>query len=250
LLISFLFCSCSKDNSNNTEPKAVIEAFLQPGQRTVVMVTKELLNGVNNELDRTIDGLLISITHNGIAYPLTQDTSGAYQTSTMLVEAGGSYSINFVYNNQTVSATTVVPAKPINFTCTPGSITIPTLGGGGPPSFPEPLDASWNNPQNAYHYLTIQSVDPSAGEIDNQNQGPAFTNTPDQGSSKEINFGQFGHYGRNALILYRIQPELAALYNATNGNSQNLSTVPTNVNNGLGIFTALNTADTVFITVY
>ncbi|NJO24567.1 MAG: hypothetical protein HC867_00495 [Bacteroidia bacterium] len=45
-----------------------------------------------------------------------------------------------------------------------------------------------------------------------------------------------------------MQPEYAALYNSNGNSSQNLTTVPTNVQNGLGIFTGVN-ADTVFVTV-
>jgi hypothetical protein len=78
---------------------------------------------------------------------------------------------------------------------------------------------------------------------------PNFVSGPDQGNSKEINFGEFKYYGKNALLLYRVNTDYAALYNSSGSNSQNLTIVPTNVVNGLGIFTGINLADTLFVKV-
>jgi len=244
--------SCSKNGGDTYEAKAAIEAYLQPGQKTLVNITREILAGEDTSGDRIINGLSVVIKYNGTSYSLTQNSSGVYENTTMPVVAGGSYELNFNYNNRLITATTVVPGKPTNFICSPTALTVPAFGGGGViPTIPDPLKAKWDNATGAYHLLLIKSVDSSASQISTFGGGqrPGFANTPDQGNSKEINFNGFEYYGRNALILYSIQPELAALYNAGSSNSQNLSTVPSNVNNGLGIFTAVNIADSVFVTV-
>lgn len=255
---NFIFCciilivSCTKTDNNTNQPKAVVEAFLQPGITAQVKVTKQIINGIDNAGSNIINSLNVTVSYNNTSYSFTQNSFGVYENAAMPVVAGGTYTLNFTYNNETITASTTVPQKPFNFTCSPGSITIPSFSGGpggGIPSFPEPLKAKWNNSNADYHYITIKSVDPTASEISTNGQGPAFTNSPDQGNSKEINFGEFKYYGRNALILYRVLPELAALYNSTSSNSQNLSSVPTNISNGLGIFTSMNIADTVFIDV-
>ncbi|MBX9784794.1 MAG: DUF4249 domain-containing protein [Chitinophagaceae bacterium] len=250
-MLAFLI-SCTKEDQKNNEAKAVVEAFLQPGIAAQIKVTKQIINGVENNGSRTIDALNVIVTYNNTTYVFKQNSFGVYENTGMPVVAGATYSLQFVYNNETITASTTVPQKPVNFTCSPGSITIPSFSGGpggGIPSFPEPLKAKWNNTNADYHYIAIKSVDPAASEISTNGRGPAFANTPDQGNSKEINFGEFKYYGRNALILYRVLPELAALYNSTSSNSQNLAAVPTNIVNGLGIFTSVNIADTVFIDV-
>lgn len=251
LVIAAAFFSCSKNGNTTYEAKAVVEAYLQPGQKTLVTITREILAGEEGTGNRTINGLSVVIKYNGTSYALSQNSSGVYENAGIPVVAGDTYELSFTYNGKLVTATTVVPDKPINFTCSPSSITVPTFGGGSPPSFPDPLKAKWNNPDAAYHLIAIRSVDTVASQISNIGGGgrPAFLNTPDQGKDKEVNFNAFEYYGRNALILYRMQPELAALYNSGGTNSQNLTTIPTNINNGLGIFTAVNIADTVFVTV-
>jgi hypothetical protein len=243
--------SCTKEGNNQTEPKAVVEAFLQPGVPLKVKVTKEIVTGSDNSGSGTINGLDITIKADGVNYTLQQNASGNYENATIPVVAGKRYELSFVYNMQTITAATIVPEKPVNFTCSPSSVTVPNFNGGpggGIPSLPEPIKAKWNNSSSQYHYIVIKSTDPNAAEISNR-PGGNFSNTPDQGSSKEINFGEFKYYGKNALILYRIQPEFAALYNAVSSNSQNLSAIPTNITNGLGIFTAVNIADTLFVEV-
>jgi hypothetical protein len=249
-VISFaIISSCTKEDSKTIEPKAVVESFLHPGQPLQVKITKQIITGADNSGSRTINNLQVTITHNSQVYILTQNASGVYENPSIPVVVGGQYNLKFDYNNQTITSSTIVPAKPTGFTCTPLTITIPNFGGGGPPSFPEPLKARWDNPGSAYHYVAAKSVESNPTEISNTAGRPNFASTPDQGNYKEINFGEFKYYGRHALILYRILPDYAAFYNAAGSNSQNLSEVPTNVNNGLGIFTSLNTADTLFVQV-
>jgi Domain of unknown function (DUF4249) len=253
IVIPFCILACTKESNSSQQPKAVVEAFLQPGKPALVKVTKEILTNSVNTGTRIINGLNITITGNGNRYTLTQNAFGEYESASIQVIAGQQYELKFTYNDKVVTGTTTVPDKPVNFTCSPASITVPNFSGGpggGIPSFPEPVKAKWNNTIGAYHYIAIKSVDPTASEISNNNPGGGgFTNTPDQGSSRDINFTEFKYYGINALILYRIQPEFAALYNSAGSNSQNLTTIPTNLVNALGVFTAVNAADTVFVSV-
>jgi Domain of unknown function (DUF4249) len=254
LMLIVVLNACSKNDGSSYEAKAVVEAYLQPGQKASVNITREILAGESGSGNLTISGLSVIVKHNGTNYTLTQNASGVYENASLPIIAGDSYELSFNYNNTTITATTTVPDKPTNFACTPLTLTIPAFGGGmgGPPSIPEPLKATWDNLNGDYHLLAIKSVDAGATEISTAGpggQGAGFTNSPDQANNKDINFRAFTYYGRNALILYRIQPELAVLYNSGGSNSQNLTTVPSNVNNGLGIFTAVNIADTVFVTV-
>lgn len=242
-----LLVSCTKTNNDASIAKAVVEAYLQPGVKAQIKVTKQIITGADNSASLTINGLNVSVTYNGTTYNFTQDASGVYENTLIPIVAGGTYNLKFTYNNETITASTTVPEKPLNFTCTPTTVTIPNFNGGGFPTIPDPLKAKWSNSNSDYHYIAIKSVDTNPTEISTFGQGPPTSNTPDKASSKDIPFGEFKYYGRNALILYRVQAEVAALYNSTSSNSQNLSTVSTNVTNGLGIFTSLNIADTVFV---
>jgi hypothetical protein len=241
--------SCTKDNSSTPVAKAVVEAYLQPGITPEIKITKEILANSNEAEVQAINNLNVVVAYNGTPYTFTNNGNGIYKNNTMPVIAGGQYNLAFAYNNQNITAITTIPNKPTNFSCNPTSITVPVFSGGGNiPTIPDPIKAAWNNNEQAYHYILIKPVDSAATEISNANQRPTFANAPDQANTKNLNFNQFKYYGNNAVILCSVQPELAALYNASSSNSQSLSTVPTNITNGLGIFTALHT-DTVYVTV-
>jgi Domain of unknown function (DUF4249) len=247
---SFLMQACEENDNAVAESKAVVEAYLQPDTPVNVKISREFTYGETSSASNSIDNLTVTIIENGISYTLTQDANGVYQNPNIIVVAGNTYELNFVYNNQTVSATTQVPTKPINFTATADSFTVPIFDGRTIPEIPEPIKLKWDNPNNDYHFFTIKSITTDAEEIaTNGGTTRAIPNTPDQGDDKEINFRNFKYYGTNALLLYKVQPEYVALYNSGGDNSQNLTTVPTNVSNGLGIFTSVNVADSLFVEV-
>jgi hypothetical protein len=251
--LSYTFLSCTKNVNitSTTAPKPVVEAFLQPGKMASIKITSEILYNATNTASAAINGLLVTVTaSNGITYVFTQAATGEYINATMPVIAGNNYQLSFTYNNLLVTANTTVPLKPQNFKASVNTLTIPTFGGGGGfPVFPEPIKLSWSNPQQVYHYNVIKCIENNPQAISNAAGRPNIASKPDIASSKDINFTEFKYYGKNALVLVSILPEYAALYESNNSNSQNLSTVPTNLTNGLGIFTAINTADTLIVTV-
>lgn len=75
-----------------------------------------------------------------------------------------------------------------------------------------------------------------------------FRVEPTQNNTYEIGSQQFQYYGQHRIILYHINPEYALLYQDSGDNSLNLKSPPTNVKNGLGIFTAIS-SDTLYLNV-
>jgi hypothetical protein len=54
---------------------------------------------------------------------------------------------------------------------------------------------------------------------------------------------------RYQMMLYRILPEYAVIFNESNGNSLNLTNPPHNIINGYGIFTGMSISDTLILNV-
>lgn len=249
----FLLIGCDKENTGTGNTKPVVEAYLQPGQTVSVTITREIPYGTDGTGNYALTDLQVMITNNGNTYTLNHVGDGIYQNAVIPVIAGDTYSLSFDYSNQAVTASTTVPDKPYGFTSSATSITIPSFGNGSPgtiPTFPDPIDLNWRNPNGDYHFVVVKSAEIDPDEITtSSNLRPNFTTSPAQGSSQEINFGEFKYYGRNAIILCKVLPDYVALYNSNGSSSQNLTAVPSNINNGLGIFTSINTADTLYITV-
>jgi len=75
-----------------------------------------------------------------------------------------------------------------------------------------------------------------------------FFNEPLTGINNTLRSQSFQYFGSHNIVLYRVNAEYAALYQSSGTTSQNLSTPPTSITNGLGIFTGIN-ADTLKFTV-
>lgn len=150
----------------------------------------------------------------------------------------------------------MIPPKPDGFIASTSSIAIPQFspGSGTFPTFPDPIELGWENPDGAYYLIVVENLetDPEAIFEDNGDTNrpprPTFRSEPEQTNTFEIGFQNFQYYGAHRVILFRLNAEYASLYDDNGNSSQNLTAPYSNVVGGLGIFTGLN-ADTLMVTV-
>ncbi|HEY0669515.1 MAG TPA: DUF4249 family protein, partial [Sphingobacteriaceae bacterium] len=235
------------------EPLPVVESYLNPGKPIQVTVTREILYGSSDTL-MPLTGLQVKIANSGQTYLLPETSPGKYESVAASVVAGATYQLSFDYNSREVTAQTTVPASPGTFTASGTQMVVPQIGPGM--QLPEPIVYRWQNPEQAYHLMVVKNVEANPQPItfnlgDNviEKPEPVFRLPPMKGEQQQLSLGRFSYYGRHAVILYRIQPEYAALYEDTSNNSNNLLAPPSNIRNGLGIFTAVNAADTLWVQV-
>ena len=263
ILLLPIFPACEKADLNTagaSANRAVVEAYLQPGSLPVVQIKKQILYGLENDVQTPIEGLTVSVQDetSGEIYTLTKSDSSAYiGDGTWQPVEGRTYKLSFDYENKTITAETVIPGKPADFTAStnsvvgfdPGSFT---PGSGTPPTFPEPIELTWTAESGGYYLIVVESAetDPELIFSDTTNFRPfrAFRSEPQQTNTWNIQSLSFRYYGAHHVILYRLNAEYAALYEDSGSNSTNLTSPFTNVSNGLGIFTGVN-ADTIVVTV-
>ncbi|POY36533.1 hypothetical protein C3K47_09145 [Solitalea longa] len=260
VLIMAFFTGCTKEEAEELAAidKPVVEAYLIPGQAVNVHVTQQVGFGTADTTQVPINDLTIKIISEGTEHVLGFTADGNYVSgSDLKIEAGKTYALSFTYQGEEVSAETVIPEKPQDFTESTSSFTMPTFdfSSGTRPEFPDPVKLSWTNPAGEYHLVVVKNTETSPTEVSfgfgggsTTSARPIFRNQPDQGTSYEINVQNFSYYGHHWVILYRINPEYAALYQQSGSNSLNLKNPSTNIKNGLGIFTGINT-DTLSLTV-
>jgi hypothetical protein len=273
LAVCLSFMACTEINSV-IEPgdKPVIEAFLAPGHIVSMKVFTEIPYSFNEEdnVSTNISGLEIVISGNdGSTFNLVDKGSGIYESSNPLGAVGTVYSMSFQFKGRTVSASTVIPSKPLGFAMntaeiyrierdfsggfTPGQ-------GGGPGGFQQedrtPLELTWSNTDGVYHFVAAQytsAVQDPVTQFPTDLNGftrPArrFNNEPVLTSFSNMQPQQFEYFGAYDIILYRLNPDYAALYENNNTSTQNISTPVSTISNGLGIFTGIN-ADTLRLNV-
>lgn len=259
LLLLCLLVSCEKEISTNAySDKAVVEAYLYPGQPVLVNITKQIPSATTDVGQVPIDTLNVLVVHNDDTVALTYVDSGYYRSdSSFVVVQGETYRLLFYFNGDYVTASTSVPTVPVDFSADMSSITIEEFDFSNgppatPPTMPDPLNLSWSNAQQEYYLLVVKNTEsnPEAttNNTDTTRIRPVFRNQPTQGSGQQLRSQQFEYYGHHYIILYHINPEYAGLYDDTGNSSQDLRQPPTNIINGTGIFTAIS-SDTVDFTV-
>jgi hypothetical protein len=252
--------------------KPVIEAYLAPGQPVAMQVYTEIpYTTTDSAFSKPITGLKIKISNsNGKSFILEGDETGNYKSkSTELIgPTGTTVSMEFSYNSRIIAATTIMPQKPKGFKAdikeisrVPRDFSIgqPMQGGISALIEPQiPINLTWENTDNVYHFVAAQSLEANPVPVivqanspngDNRNRAPRrFNNQPVQTTASSLQSQSFQYFGKYAVILYRLNPDYAALYVNSNTTSQNISTPIGTITNGLGIFTGVN-ADTLVVNV-
>lgn len=243
-----MMASACKKNATDTNAvnKPVVEAYLVAGQPLSVKVYQQKDLTDTATYGPGITGLTINVSNGTQTVKLTEGTNGTYTYSNAsFVTAGKTYSMQFTYNNVVVSASTVMPGKPVGFKLTDSVFHEPnTLD----QAYNDKVRATitWTNPDSLQHMLLFKNTDSNPFEIIavRNNRNPSFEINTERASTYSITQTTFKYYGAYKVILLRVNDEyINILTSNTRGSSQNLVNTPTNVVNGLGIFTAMQ-ADT------
>jgi hypothetical protein len=248
-----LLASCNKQNvDTNSVYLPVVEAYLLPGHSITVKLyqqkalTDTALYGV------PITGLQVYVSDGSTNVQLTESSKGTYTYNNQnFLVAGKTYTLNFKYLTSTVSAKTLMPSKPTNFTSQYSTLYITSSS--GPANNTTILNRfSWDNPDTLNYMLVFNNPDGSAFPISSFRNSPAvnFEINTNRTSFYNVTQSTFPYYGHYQVILLRVNQEYIDLFNsnASSSTSQNLSNVATNIVNGFGIFTAMQ-ADTLSLNV-
>lgn len=262
LLGILAFTACKKQVDApvyNDQP--VIEAYLQAGNIPVVKIshqaasTDQVVYSVDN-----LDSLQVILKYKDNSYLLKGMGNGTYTDSALVVQEGEEYDIEFLYNKQKTSAATRIPNKPAGFTQSVAEISVRkidstttfTPGSGGGFSMPDPIELSWVNDDHSYFVVVVKNITENPVLIRDTTNArfrvTTFRNEPSIINSLQIREQQFQYFGRHLILLYRLNPDYAKLYDDNSNSSQNLTNPSTNIVNGVGIFTGIS-ADTLIVNV-
>lgn len=230
--------------------RAIVEAIMPAGLPMEIHVSKEILFK-REESDSLIDltGLVITMNDGQESFTLTDEGNGKY-TSDKIVDISKPYELSFQYNGMEISSETLVPNKPESFVASTTEMTIQPFTGGGPPTgLSASLDLTWSNPDGSSYLVVVQNVENSPTPINTSGFArPSFRSEPLVSDNYQVRATQFQYYGMHAVILFKVNSDYAALYEDPGDNSLTIKSPFTNVKNGLGIFTAVN-SDTVYLNV-
>jgi hypothetical protein len=227
----------------------VVRAYLYAGEPvTDVRLTGTLPLDATDSVAPPVNGASVTIIGGGRRYTLslTPGDSGYYHYAggDLTVAAGDVFDLEVLYQGQTITARTAVPAPPPSLALSAAEVTMPTLGqgrGGGPGgglTNVQPLVVRWPNPDRELYFLTYQNVEPDPEPISGQRFRIRFISQPTAADSLTILPFELTHYGRHEVRLYRVNSEYAQLYASRQQDTRDLNEPATNIRGGLGVFTA------------
>ena len=256
ILLLVILTDCEKTGSGSFQNQAVVESYIVPSQKITVKISKKI--PYDSEADTSvvdINHLSVRILINGTSYSLTPIGSGIYSdtSGTIKPEAGSTNGLWLMYNNTIVSSSTIVPSKPIGIAQSETSISMEQIDPEDPMANrpPDPVELSFSNDEEDYYMLTVECIDSLKIPIykDSVPENKIYATRPTSQSSIDIQPMLLKYFGRNRIVLYHINKEYTTFLNTQVNTTQNYQDPPTNIENGLGIFTAIN-SDTLFLEVY
>ncbi len=241
------------------QDKAVVEGYLVSGAPPTFTVSK--LIALRSDVafsDEDVNALspVIRDEDTGIDYLLLPQGDGSYTNTEMIAAEGHTYSLSLPYNGEVVTASTVIPDKPQDMALSATYIEVPSFQPMGmavarTKAFgSEPVEVTWSNPNGDYYMLLVECTEANPRSIynfDDDEERPdfRFRTEPTTSASSQLSMQSFSYYGYHNVILLRMQPEYALLYQST---SNTISEIHANVEGGYGIFTGMS-SDTLRIRV-
>ena len=265
LLSLLLFTACEEDNISTIDTKTpVVSSYLYAGQpldSLHVSLSFSYARADTNLI--TLDDLDITILANDQSFPLFNIGEGYYNNPDLIVADGQAYELSFDYEGETISSSTFVPEK------REASLSSTTLelekitntggfpGGGGGFTEVDPIEITWSNTENEYYYVLIENIEEDPEYVNDflaqfeENFGRRFSliTEPQITDFHSINpRREITQFGTHRVIVFRVTPEYAALYETSGTSSQSITEPPSNIENGLGIFTGVS-SDTLYFEV-
>ncbi len=257
ILITILIslAGCEKiEKSSEGDIKLVLNAYLYEDEPvTHVRLSESLPYTSADSVFPLISDANISIQWQDQDFPLlSSDSAGFYHCpdSNLRILAGEKYDIEIFHGEDVLTSETTVPQKPDSMRLSVSSIQIdPDLTPremrlAGMPD----IEVTWSNPDGEYFYVLVENIEDNPEDIEfgfsgfgGKFQNFRFLSRPFITDTYIIRvFLSVQQYGTHRVKLFRVNQEYADLYENREQDSRNLTEPLSNVNNGLGIFTALS----------
>jgi len=251
-LIIITISACQKLNLQVADTDvAVIECYISPDNPVSLKIFQQLIFESEDTTVNYLNDLTVRIKYNDQWYNLSNDSDGIYISNEIPLIVSGEYELEIVYNEKTITAITTIPSKPEGFTASDDTIKVVDYDESPPEpgaDEPDPITLSWDNDNSDYYLLVVENIEDDPVLINDTTDRPAmiFRSEPTQDYTQDINSRSFMYYGLHRIILYKLNAEYAELYEQLGTSSLDITAPPSNIENGLGIFTGVN-SDTLYI---
>jgi len=259
--LMLVFLSCENENSPliSDDEVVVLWGFIFAGEQVDdIQLTGTLpLDADTSDIPPPINNADVTIVKEGIGYncELSPNDNGYYQYNgdDLLIEINDVLSIEVIWNEEHIYAESIVPETPINVTISNDTYMIPDFNDKG--SFREwresgnqEIEIYWEiDNHDDWFYVSMKNIEENPIPIESSfgDRAKTFVFPPIQDSTYRIRLPIIEHLGLHEIKVYKVNQEYVNLYESRDQDSRDLNEPLTNVEGGLGIFSAFS-----FQTVY
>jgi hypothetical protein len=258
LIVLLIGCETEETIYQTTKSRPVFECFINPETDSVQVKIFEIIpyHIEDDTISDPISGLEVWLsTGTSDTFMLDENTSGTYEIS--LTEMGAaprdSLFLETSIDGYIITAQSWLPPKPVDVTISDDAIYFDSDNPMGMISN-DNITVSWENEEEAYYYVSILNIEDDPEPVNDmfeemEEDMPKMQQAPpsvaDQYEVRRRNLMYFGTY---RIVVFRVNAEFANLFDNPTMSSVTLTEPPSNLENGLGIFTAYST-DTVYLEV-
>ncbi|MEO1435487.1 MAG: DUF4249 family protein [Bacteroidota bacterium] len=247
------FSACTEEAVIETVDDLTVEAYLRAGTPVSLVRFGRLIPLDTTQIQGPPTDLDPRIIVDGQTFPLVPtEVDGIYQNLDLIVEAGKTYRLEVEYNGELTTAETFVPSAPENLTLSQSSIEVQQINNIGDVlelDPPDPVEVDWDGPEGVFYFVTVVNIEPNPEAVntlveDNEEGGFLSLETePFTETVYDINtFQDIDFFGTYRIEVYRVNAEYVAVYEDNSSGSTSLNQITTNVVNGFGLFTGINSS--------
>lgn len=266
-LLTILTLIACEDEVPNISNNFVVEGYLTANQAINQITIKETYGlDLSEDPDIPITDADVIISKDNYDYHLTYNSSinsYEYLGTDLEVNSGDTFQIEISANRKIATAQTQVPETTQGLTVSSQTIVIPPITDtDGINQILADLFANarftlnWENPSQDNYFIVVeklsgsQPIFPNGFPITEQTleliQSFSTVSRPLRTDSYEIPALSLDSYGTYKATVFRINQEYVDLFNSQTQDSRDLAEAPSNINNALGIFTAIAGSEVFF----
>lgn len=256
--------ACDTVDSSEETVELVVEAFLFTDLPVDnIRITEAIpLSQVSDtdSLERPVNDAQVTLSRSGESFPLTASgTEGFYHYdgNDLTVSEGDVFQLKVQRGGTTLTATTTVPRPPESVDLSTDQVEVVRLiiGPNGPLN-PGGADAvresllnagitvSWSNPNAELHFVVVESI--IEGQPDyilpefilDQIRNFRLVTEPTDEDFFDVDLRSMETFGQHQATVYRVNQEYADLYESREQDSRDLNEPASNIEGGLGVFSA------------
>lgn len=260
---ALVLVGCDNPFDQGDDDLVVIEAFLFAGEPVQdIRLTSTVPLGEDPDSAPVIDDAVVRLMKDGVTYALTpfgEEGRYEYTGTDLAILEGDEFRLEVEYFGRVAWGETVVPGPPLSVAIDGDTLFAPTLGfgggrGGGGGGFnlqESQLAVTWDNQTDLLHFVVVEGMDDDAEAIfPEQFQERLgrfrFISEPTIDNFFIVRLLLLEALGVHQAKVYRVNAEYAQLYENRTQDSRDLNEPPSNIRNGLGVFSAFNSSSVTF----